>query len=95
MRTAPKPGDTTVQLEIDEFACTDGKPAESRVQVPILEVTKDGVRVAIGYTPLKQAADAVCQDSLRSVYELKLPEPIGDRPIIDVGVYPQDEREKP
>jgi hypothetical protein len=94
VKTAPKPGDTTIQIEVDEFAgCTDGKSAADRVQVPILEVTKDGIRVAFGFKPLKQAVGAVCKSSARTLYTLKLPEAIGDRPVIDVGVYPEAKRE--
>jgi hypothetical protein len=63
--------------------------ATDRVRVPILDVTKDAIRIAVGSTAQPDAKAYCSEDTSQTIYELTLPEPVGARPIINVGEYPE------
>lgn len=85
----PKPGDRSIQLLVHEGACASGQSAEGRIRVPVLEVTPDAVRVAIATVRREGGQD--CQGNPNTSFTLELPEPLGERRLIDVGVYPERE----
>lgn len=85
----PEPGDRSIQLLVHEGACASGQSAEGRIRVPVLEVTPEAVRVAIATVRREGGQD--CQGNPNTPFTLELPEPLGERRLIDVGVYPERE----
>lgn len=89
----PQPGDRWVRLLVTETACASGEPATGRVQVPLLEPGDDAVRVAFGVT--RREGNQNCPGNPATPFTLELPEPLGERPLIDAGVYPERELTPP
>lgn len=85
----PQPSDRSIQLLVLENSCAGGKQAIGRIRVPVLEVTPDEVRVAIGVAT--QEGAHTCPGHPPTPYTLELPEPLGDRPLMDATVYPERE----
>lgn len=71
-------------------ACANGQPATGRVRVPVLEMTERTVRLVIAIAPL---GTATCPGNPNTSYMLELPEPLGDRTLVDVGFYTEREIE--
>lgn len=89
----PRPGDRSIHLLVLEHSCAGGQQATGRVRVPVLEVTADQVRVAIGVA--RQDGLQTCPGHPPTPYTLELPEPLGDRALIDVSTYPEREINRP
>ncbi|WP_019876245.1 hypothetical protein [Sporichthya polymorpha] len=85
----PQPGDRVVRLLVDERACASGQQATGRVRVPVLELSADKVRVAIGVAT--QQGGQTCPGHPPTPYVLELPEPLGNRLLIDASAYPERE----
>lgn len=83
------PGEGSVRLLVHENTCASGRPATGRIRVPLLEPAADGIRIAIG--TVARAGNQNCQGNPETPYTLELPEPPGDRPLIDASVYPERE----
>ena len=92
-RSLPHPGDRNIQLLVHELSCAGGQQATGRIRVPVLEVTVEEVRVAIGVTT--QDGMQNCPGHPPTPYTLELPEPLGDRSLVDVSVYPHRELAPP
>jgi hypothetical protein len=85
----PQPSDRSVRLLVMERSCAGGRQAVDRVRVPVLEVTADQIRVAIGVAA--QDGLQTCPAHSPTPFTLTLPEPLGERRLVDAGVYPQRE----
>jgi hypothetical protein len=57
--------------------------------VPVLEMTPEQVRLAIGVVP--RDGRQTCQGNPVTPFTLDLPEPLGARKLIDVSAYPEHE----
>jgi hypothetical protein len=86
LAATPAPDDTEVALEVYEQACASGRSAEDRVRLVDLEVTDDQVRLVIGVEPLDGAQ--TCPSNPPTPMVVELPEPVGDREVVDAGVLP-------
>lgn len=85
----PQPADREVRLLVTERECASGNPATGRVQAPLVEPASDAVRVVIGVSP--QPGNQNCPGNPATPYTLALPEPLGDRPLLDATSYPERE----
>lgn len=82
----PDPKDQSVDLLVTESACASGEPATGRVEVVNVEMTAEEVRVVIGVEPNQGGQD--CPSNPATPVTVDLPEPIGDRVVVDAAVYP-------
>lgn len=85
----PRPGDTTVRVLVTEQACAGGRPATGLIRVLAIEPAADSMGISVGVAPRSGAQ--TCQGNPATPYELELPEALGDRALVDVGVYPARE----
>jgi hypothetical protein len=82
-----------VHLLVTERACASGEPATGRVRGSVLEVTATTIRITVGVVPADGGQD--CQGNPPTPYVLDLPEPLGERVLVDAGVDPEREIKAP
>jgi hypothetical protein len=78
---APTAASTTIHALVLEQSCASGKPPIGRVEPPTIELTDTAVIVT--YEIRRMPGDQDCQSSPPFAVELKLPEPLGKRTILD------------
>ena len=83
--------ETTFEFEalVTERACASGQSSEGRVVQPRVVSTPTSVTIIFGVGRLEGPQD--CQGNEASRYPVRLPEPLGDRELLDGGVYPAQE----
>jgi hypothetical protein len=82
----PSPGDTSVDLLVQERACASGQSAEGRIELVELTESTDQVHVRIGVRPRDGAQE--CPGNPPTPFTIDLAEPLGDREIVDASVVP-------
>jgi hypothetical protein len=82
----PTATSTTIHVLVLEESCASGKPPIGRVEPPTIELTDTTVTVT--YEIRKTAGDQDCQGSTPFAVDLKLPEPLGQRALLDGGETP-------
>lgn len=82
----PDPQDQSLELLVTEAACASGEPATGRVEVINVEMTAEEVRLVIGVEPKEGAQQ--CPSNPATPVSIDLPEPIGDRVVVDAAVFP-------
>ena len=83
----PPPGSRSIPILVYDFQCHGWDPPTGRVAHPFL--TSDAESVSIAFVIKPPTGEITCPfgDPLRAV--LELPEPIGDRRLLDGGTYPE------
>ncbi|WP_129784760.1 hypothetical protein [Promicromonospora panici] len=85
----PDAASSQVHLLITEIECAGGKPADGRVTLERLAQLEDRVELVIGVeTP---EGDQTCPSNPPTPFTVELDEPLGDRTLLDVAVYPERE----
>lgn len=87
LASTPSPDDTSVDLLVQEWACSSGQSAEGRIQLVGLTETTEQVQLRIGVRPPDGEAQS-CQGSPPTPFTVELSERLGDRDIIDASVVP-------
>ena len=73
-----------------ELACTGFHTAEGRVTEPAITVSEDAITVVFAVVPL-EGDDLECPGHPGTPYVLQLPEPLGDRVLLDGSTVPAHE----
>lgn len=85
----PGPRDTTLELLVSETQCSSGRDIEGLIQAATL-YDETRIDVILSAPALGGGEDAVynCMGMPPTEYELVLTEPVGDREVVDMSVYP-------
>lgn len=74
-----------LNLWVTEMACASGRPATGRITLVELEETDREVRIAVAVRA--QYGGMTCPGNPRTPFAVDLAEPLGDRVVVDSGVY--------
>jgi hypothetical protein len=85
-RAPPDPDDRHVAALVGERTCASGRPPIGRVLPPVVLFALDAVVVAFSTRPLPGGQD--CPGAPPAPVEFDLAEPLGDRLLLDGGVFP-------
>jgi hypothetical protein len=86
----PDAGATTLTALVTERTCTGGQPMGARLQPPSITYGPDAVLLVFAARPLQgDAFDCQGNPSTRVVIELR--EPLGERRLLDAGIFPPAE----
>lgn len=88
----PDPGATELELLVVEVQCSSGRDIEGLVEANV-EYREDRIDVVLTAPGLDPGVGYDCQGSPGTEYELVLSEPVGDREVVDLSVYPPAEPE--
>ncbi|WP_062349950.1 hypothetical protein [Herbidospora yilanensis] len=77
---------TSLKLWVTERECASGRPATGRIKLAVLEETDQEVRVVVAVRPVP--GSVTCQGNPRTPLTVELSRPLGDRTVVDIGVYP-------
>lgn len=80
------PETTRLRVSVQERMCASGQPADDRLLSPEIELGEDAVVVTWFVEPVPGGAS--CPSNPITGATLELPEPLGDRELLDGGVYP-------
>jgi len=83
---APTASSTTIHSLVLEQACASGKPPVGRVEPPAIELTD--TTVVVTYEIRRSVGVQDCQGNQPFAVELKLPEPLGARALLDGNETP-------
>jgi hypothetical protein len=84
---APTAKSTTIHALVREQACASGQSAEGRVEAPIIKL--DAASITVTYRVRgRQGTGQDCQGNPTTPIELTLPEPLGNRTLLDGGSDP-------
>jgi len=89
----PLPSATTIRALVRETACASGRTPEGRVDPPEIEVTDASFTVR--YWIRKMPGGQDCQGNAPFPVTLELPEPLGDRQLLDGSASPPRDASKP
>jgi hypothetical protein len=84
---APTAKSTTIHALVMEQACASGQSAEGRVEEPIIELGDTSITVTYRVRG-RQGTGQDCQGNPTTPIELTLPEPLGNRTLLDGGSDP-------
>jgi hypothetical protein len=77
-------------IEVMEHECASGRPADGRIAKPIVEYGEDAITITV---PVRRVpGDATCPGNPWTPFVLELDEPVGDRPLLDGGPWPPEQR---
>lgn len=83
------PQTTEFEAWVTEVACASGRSSADRVGGPDLQISADVVIVTFGVVPLPGAQE--CPANPPTLVTVHLPEPLGDRRLLDGGREPPAE----
>lgn len=83
---APTATDTEMRILVWDMACTGGRPTTGRMAPPLVEYLDTSLVMTIGVTPIP--GGGTCIGPPGTPVLVMLPEPIGDRELLDGGIYP-------
>ena len=86
-KPAPNATSTTIHALVTESTCSNGQPPAGRVEQPIIEITETTITVTFRVRR-PQGLSQTCQGAPPAAVELLLPEPVGDRKLLDGGEDP-------
>jgi hypothetical protein len=92
------PADSELKVVVHELAPCITKPAGARIAAPIASYTEAAVTLTFGVAPLAgapQECDSIGGPPILSPYTVTLAEPIGDRALLDGGVFPPRDATRP
>lgn len=75
------PETTTLVLLATERGCASGQPMGDRLREPLVTVTDDAIRILLSTEP--REGDQECPGNPSQRVEIELPEPLGDRELLD------------
>lgn len=75
-----------LELLVVEMACASGQPADGRIDVFELDEQQDVIEIAVGVRP--RDGGGTCQSNPATPFTVRLQQPLGDRTVIDMSVYP-------
>jgi hypothetical protein len=78
---------------VQETACASGRSPEGRIQGPLIELTVTAVTVTFGVRHLPGGQD--CQGNPAFPVTFELPDPLGERPLLDGSKVPPRDASKP
>ena len=87
------PETRTFKALVLEQACANGQSSDGRIAPPLVEYQADAIVLTFGVTPFPGGAD--CPGHQPGHYSVTLEEPIGDRALLDGGVFPPGDASKP
>jgi hypothetical protein len=90
---APTANSTSIQALVLEEACASGKPANDRLEKPLIDLSETAVTVTFGIRPLPGSQD--CQGNDPFPVTFQLPEPLADRTLLDGNEVPPREAGRP
>ncbi len=85
-RPRPAAGDREFVALVREETCASGRPPDGRIAPPLVVYGEQAISLRFGVTPLAGGQD--CQSNPSGEYRVTLTEPIGDRVLLDGGVFP-------
>ncbi|HET6663273.1 MAG TPA: hypothetical protein VFG94_03410 [Acidimicrobiales bacterium] len=86
----PDPAATVITLDATENACASGRLPEGRaVRAIVTSTTDDSVSILVLVEP--PTGDQDCQGNPSFAVEVELPEPLGDRTVVDASVQAEDD----
>jgi hypothetical protein len=85
-QVSPDPGATELALMIAEVPCSSGSPIEGRTEPPVIETSATSVIITIKVHQLLGGLQT-CPLHLWPM-TVRLPEPLGDRQLLDGGQVP-------
>ena len=74
---------------VTEVGCASGRSSADRIGGPDIQISDDTVMVTFGVVPLGGAQE--CQGNPPTAVTVRLPEPLGDRRLLDGGREPPAE----
>ena len=83
---APTGASTAIRALIHEEACASGKTPKDRVEPPTIELTD--ATITVTFAIRKQPGDQDCQGNAPFPLTITLPEPLGQRSLLDGSVSP-------
>ncbi|MBA3688145.1 MAG: hypothetical protein H0W81_04890 [Chloroflexi bacterium] len=83
---APTAGSTELRILVWEIECSSGSPATGRMSAPVIEYTPQTVTITIGVRGL--GGIQACPLPRGTPAIVRLPQPLGDRPLLDGGHEP-------
>lgn len=83
---APTEASTELHVLVWERACSGGSPTTGRMSAPVIQSTGTTVVITIGVRPL--AGFQTCPGPPGTPATMRLPEPLGDRTLLDGGHVP-------
>lgn len=83
----PDPASTQVHLLVTEVACAGGTSADGRVTLEHLAQLEERVELVIGIEA-PPGEGQTCPSNPQTPFTIELDEPLGDRVVQDVAVYP-------
>jgi hypothetical protein len=89
----PKPTATRIKALVLEQVCVGGKSPEGRVEPPTIVV--DDSAITVTYEIRRLAGEGDCVSNAPFAVDLVLPEPLGDRPLLDGSETPPRDATKP
>jgi hypothetical protein len=88
----PDPAATELEVLAVETQCSSGRDIEGLVEANV-EYREDRIDVVLTAPGLRPGVGYDCQGTPATEYELVLSEPVGDREVVDLSVYPPVEPE--
>jgi hypothetical protein len=85
----PDPDSSQVHLLVTEIACAGGKPADGRVTLERLVEHEDRIELVVGVEA--PGGNQTCPSNPPTPFTVELDEPLGDRDLVDVAIYPERE----
>lgn len=82
----PDPGATVLEVDATETACSGGRDIEGLIEAQV-EYREDRIDVVLTAPGLEDGF-YTCQGTPLTEYEVVLSEPVGDREVVDLSVYP-------
>lgn len=84
----PRPSRTTTTFGaiVSEVACSTGRSADARLRGPLIVTRADRIEIGFAVAPLEGPQD--CEAADPSLVRIALPEPLGDRVLVDSGIVP-------
>ena len=82
----PTPETTELDVLVTELACNSGEDARGRVQEPA--VTRSAESVTVIFTVVARPGGHECPSNPATPFRLMLPEPLGDRALLDGSSIP-------
>ncbi|MFD2028589.1 hypothetical protein [Promicromonospora aerolata] len=86
----PDAASSEVPVLVTEIDCASGKPADGRVRVEHLVELEDRVELVIG-VEAPPGDGQNCPSNPPTPFTIELDEPLGNRTLVDVAVYPERE----
>jgi hypothetical protein len=89
----PGPAATELRILVHELACSSARPTSGRMSAPVAQYSADALVITIGVAPVPGMN--TCPGAPGTPVLVRLPEPIGNRTLLDGGRYPPAPADQP